>query len=85
MDPQDCDPRELLRNKEECRQEPCVRWFTSYWSKCSVTCGRGIETREVTCKTFDSVLVDEQRCDANLKPNTTRDCAMEECLVSNYF
>lgn len=83
--PQDCDPRELSHIKEECHGEPCVRWFTGYWGKCSVTCGNGVETREVACKTFDALPVEERRCDLATKPNTTRQCAMEECLVSILF
>lgn len=80
--PQDCNPHELASIKEECYEEPCVRWFTGYWSKCSVSCGRGVETREVACRTFDSVPVKEHRCNAALKPNSTRECTMEDCLVS---
>lgn len=80
--PQDCDARELPRVKEECVGEPCVRWYTGYWGRCSVTCGKGVETREVACKTFDSEEVEEARCDERSKPNATRVCEMEECAVS---
>lgn len=80
--PQDCNPRELASIKEECQEKVCVRWFTGYWSKCSVSCGRGIETREVECRTYESVAVTEEHCSGMVKPNSTRECNMEECLVS---
>ncbi|XP_076315655.1 ADAMTS-like protein 2 [Tachypleus tridentatus] len=33
-----------------CRQELCKpEWFTTPWSKCSSTCGRGVRAREVRC------------------------------------
>lgn len=52
---------------------------------CSVTCGSGVEVRDVICKTFDAVAVEERHCDLAIKPNTTRPCIMEECLVSGVF
>ncbi|XP_031847165.1 thrombospondin type-1 domain-containing protein 4 isoform X2 [Nomia melanderi] len=37
-------------NEQVCRSSPCPsEWFTSDWSKCSATCGTGVQTRLVRC------------------------------------
>lgn len=65
-------------------QRPCetqtnceFQWFTSQWSKCSAECGKGVQSRVIVCGSFDGEMVrakDESSCDAESKPDATRDC-----------
>ena len=70
-------PKEEPCNTQEC---PCIdpRWQPSAWSDCSVTCGTGMQNRTVECRCdiegIDTV-VDDQRCGADPRPNTTRSCS----------
>lgn len=55
------------------------------WGQCSVTCGEGIETREILCKQEISstltVTVSEEACLTTLSPNLlrTRPCFRKPC------
>ncbi|CAF4798136.1 unnamed protein product [Pieris macdunnoughi] len=74
-------------------EEPCdpnklpacdVLWYATQWSKCSVECGNGIQTRRVFCGRFDGAgvtVVDDERCDAKTKYNDTKECVVpkEKC------
>lgn len=72
-------------------QRPCetqtnceFQWFTSQWSKCSAECGKGVQSRTIVCGAFDGDVVkraaDETSCDADSKPEESRECdGPEEC------
>lgn len=51
-------------------------WSVSNWSNCSNTCGTGTQTRTVTCKRNDNVIVDDKFCTAYglNKPVTSQTC-----------
>ena len=50
VDAQLCHYTYKPHDVEECLQENCAVWRTSPWSKCSVTCGSGVQTRTVYCE-----------------------------------
>lgn len=54
------------------------QWFSSQWSKCSVECGQGVQTRNVLCGKFDKNGVtpaeDESKCEASEKPENSKVC-----------
>lgn len=69
-------PPELTR---DCKQTKCeYQWFTSQWSKCSVDCGKGVQTRNVHCAQFDNDVItptkDESKCNAEEKPEASKEC-----------
>ncbi|KAM4707185.1 A disintegrin and metalloproteinase with thrombospondin motifs 12 [Discoglossus pictus] len=55
-------------------------WTVSNWSKCSVTCGGGILTRNVTCAKNN-----DEQCNASKKPNTKALCGLQACPFSKKF
>ncbi|XP_077986556.1 ADAMTS-like protein 2 [Glandiceps talaboti] len=82
----DCDPatRPEPRLERTCGGKPCeARWMASKWSRCSVTCGQGLQYRAVRCwrmmaEGLDSSVANSQ-CDSGEKPETTRQCQSPEC------
>ncbi|XP_069899461.1 ADAMTS-like protein 3 isoform X3 [Dipodomys merriami] len=53
---------------QPCEAQGCpARWFTSAWSACSVPCGRGFRSRQVTCK--------RRRADGTVEPAPPHACA----------
>ncbi|XP_055921966.1 papilin isoform X3 [Eupeodes corollae] len=58
-------------------------WTHMEFGPCSVSCGGGTQSRNVTCNnrlTLEEV--DESLCDANTKPNNVQACGTEECAPS---
>ncbi|XP_055351849.1 LOW QUALITY PROTEIN: papilin-like [Paramacrobiotus metropolitanus] len=60
---------------------PCdAMWFSTEWSKCSASCGEGVQTREVFCGTVDNrnasqvVRVATDLCDAGKKLEEKQNC-----------
>ncbi|XP_052743989.1 papilin isoform X2 [Bicyclus anynana] len=64
-----CDPSKL---------PPCqMLWYASQWGDCSVKCGKGVQTRDVFCGSFDGTYVtkiDDSKCDTATKFKTEKEC-----------
>ncbi|XP_030649973.1 ADAMTS-like protein 4 [Chanos chanos] len=58
---------------EECRPQ----WFSTEWSACSRSCGKGLQAREVRCLTVDKQ--HSQACDPNTKPEKEQLCNTLPC------
>ena len=64
-------------------------WHYSNWSGCSVQCGLGNQTREVSCVRHTSgskQVVNENLCDSSSKPQSERTCQTPFCgwIVSEW-
>lgn len=63
--------------QQECSMELChYTWVVSEWGQCNVSCGVGIETRNVTCQgniSGDYVAVDDNFC-PDEQAHTVRTC-----------
>ncbi|XP_065207649.1 protein madd-4 isoform X2 [Planococcus citri] len=72
------------RMQESCNMQPCPpEWITGQWSKCSATCGQGIQTRSVTCNKNPA---DMMQCDPLKKPSTEQKCfADTSCQEEKYY
>nr|XP_039269218.1 ADAMTS-like protein 2 [Styela clava] len=63
--------------EESCQKPDCDPvWFTTSWSKCSVTCGDGNRVREVKCYLKSAPATG---CDQTQKPPQQEACGMSPC------
>lgn len=69
-------PPERPETRRGCNQTLCpAQWRTGAWSQCSVTCGEGIQQRQVVCKASDNTLGE---CGDD-KPETVLICKLNSC------
>eukprot|EP00958_Prasinococcus_capsulatus_P005612 scaffold543_cov312-Prasinococcus_capsulatus_cf.AAC.5 len=63
-----------------CNTQACLTyfWSTGSWGSCSVSCGGGVESRSVQCKSSSGADVSESYCEAS-KPAATRSCNTQAC------
>ncbi|XP_063106181.1 ADAMTS-like protein 3 isoform X2 [Cavia porcellus] len=69
---------------QPCNIRDCpARWFTSVWSECSVSCGEGFHSRQVTCKQMKASgsvqMVSPRVCDPKDRPLGRRPCSGHPC------
>ncbi|NWY02512.1 ATS12 metalloproteinase, partial [Nothoprocta ornata] len=55
-------------------------WTVSNWTECTVTCGGGIRTRNVTCAKNNN-----EPCDISKKPNSKALCGLQQCSAAGRF
>ncbi|KAG5271102.1 hypothetical protein AALO_G00175900 [Alosa alosa] len=72
-----------LLEEEPCNVHPCPPfWEAGSWSDCSVTCGRGIQQRQLQCRlSFGNrtTMVHPQRCASLPRPDATQPCQLKVC------
>uniref|UniRef100_A0A3Q0T3H7 ADAM metallopeptidase with thrombospondin type 1 motif 14 n=1 Tax=Amphilophus citrinellus TaxID=61819 RepID=A0A3Q0T3H7_AMPCI len=62
--------------RRTCNHTACpAQWRTGAWSQCSVTCGEGIQQRQVVCKASDNTIGE---CEGE-KPETVLICKLGPC------
>ncbi|XP_067336510.1 papilin isoform X1 [Channa argus] len=66
---------------QNCNMQKCPEYRVSRWSACSVTCGPGEQTREVTCIGSGGVRLEETSCSSVLRPHSVQPCETAACLV----
>ncbi|XP_060936459.1 thrombospondin type-1 domain-containing protein 4 [Limanda limanda] len=63
---------------QECEMGECrPQWFTTEWSACSRSCGKGLQMREVRCLKPDKAHSPE--CDSDTKPTQEQICNTIPC------
>ncbi|KAM8916120.1 papilin isoform 2-T3 [Spinachia spinachia] len=66
---------------QTCNMQKCAEYQVTGWSACSVTCGSGEQTREVTCVgSGGGMLLEEASCGALPRPAAARPCGTPSCL-----
>ncbi|XP_059208551.1 papilin [Centropristis striata] len=65
---------------QTCNMQQCAEYQMSRWSACSVTCGKGEQTRDVFCAGSGGMRLEETACSALLRPTAARPCEMAACL-----
>ncbi|KAJ8302105.1 hypothetical protein KUTeg_021092 [Tegillarca granosa] len=66
---------------ESCNHGTCPFWYTGYWEGCSVTCGKGFQTRQVRCQDKHGRHTINSRCSGSPKPSERQTCRVEKCGV----
>ncbi|XP_072221273.1 papilin isoform X2 [Leuresthes tenuis] len=64
---------------QTCNMHKCVEYRVTGWSACSVTCGSGEQTREVTCVGSAGMMLEESSCSTLLRPSAVQLCEMSAC------
>uniref|UniRef100_A0A452VM59 ADAM metallopeptidase with thrombospondin type 1 motif 17 n=1 Tax=Ursus maritimus TaxID=29073 RepID=A0A452VM59_URSMA len=74
-----CDASTRPKAEEACEDySGCYEWKTGDWSKCSSTCGKGLQSRVVQCM-HKVTGRHGNECPALLKPAAYRQCHQEVC------
>ncbi|XP_074539403.1 thrombospondin type-1 domain-containing protein 4 isoform X1 [Halichoeres trimaculatus] len=74
----DCAHLDKPAAVQQCEMGECQpQWFTTEWSACSRSCGKGLQMREVRCLTVDKKHSPE--CDPNTKPYQEQVCNTIPC------
>ncbi|XP_035896391.1 papilin isoform X2 [Anopheles stephensi] len=61
-------------------EQDSYSWMHTAFEPCPVSCGGGLQTRNVTCNSKSSLReVDEGLCNAGEKPPTTQKCGQQSC------
>ncbi|CAI5448985.1 unnamed protein product [Caenorhabditis angaria] len=79
-----CDQTKKPVTTMRCRIAHCPRWKTTTWSTCSVTCGRGIRSREVHCYRGRKMKVNDTECEMTKKLPTETNCFYVACPAYNW-
>uniref|UniRef100_A0A8C3AK86 ADAM metallopeptidase with thrombospondin type 1 motif 20 n=1 Tax=Cyclopterus lumpus TaxID=8103 RepID=A0A8C3AK86_CYCLU len=66
------------RTQKACRARGCPSWKANRWRECSVTCGVGVQKRDVYCRLKGTGQVREDLCDAHQRLAIVRPCQHEE-------
>ncbi|KAL7833362.1 hypothetical protein AOLI_G00283220 [Acnodon oligacanthus] len=71
-------------HSQPCNMNTCPpEWSTGVWTQCSKTCGRGLKTRSVFCRSTDpgarAVVVPDSMCKVHLKPKAQETCVLSRC------
>ncbi|MEE6503271.1 hypothetical protein FKM82_004785 [Ascaphus truei] len=63
-----------------CNTKPCPpRWQTGSWSRCSATCGVGIQTRDVYCSSLAETSNNSEQACSDKKPSALQACNQIDC------
>ncbi|NWI47327.1 PPN protein, partial [Picathartes gymnocephalus] len=65
---------------QPCNLRQCATWSTGPWSECSASCGEGVQTRTVTCRTQQGSQAQDFACLMEPKPSATQPCLKENCI-----
>ncbi|XP_029473156.1 A disintegrin and metalloproteinase with thrombospondin motifs 20 [Rhinatrema bivittatum] len=68
------------RTQKICRADRCPSWKANKWMECSVTCGVGIQQRNVFCRLRGQGRVPEEMCNLVIRPDDKQYCWMPDCI-----
>ena len=70
----DCAAATKPASTKSCRKKPCPIWSVGQWSKCSKSCGGGVQTRTIVCKNSHV-----GKCVVKDKPGSKQTCGELPC------
>ncbi|XP_076304354.1 A disintegrin and metalloproteinase with thrombospondin motifs 20-like isoform X1 [Tachypleus tridentatus] len=75
-----CNSKTIPKHTNICIQPACTKWDHGEWSPCSVTCGDGVSTRTVRCRTLKGDIVQTHLCDTKTQPLNSTACNSSRCI-----
>ncbi|XP_028347238.1 A disintegrin and metalloproteinase with thrombospondin motifs 20 isoform X8 [Physeter macrocephalus] len=75
-----CSHLQKPRTHKACRSVRCPSWKAKRWKECSVTCGSGVQQRDVYCRLRGVGRVAEEKCDQSTRPYFQRQCWRQDCI-----
>ncbi|KYO47658.1 A disintegrin and metalloproteinase with thrombospondin motifs 4 [Alligator mississippiensis] len=80
LEEENCRHLRKPRTHKVCRTGRCPAWKANRWMECSVTCGEGIQQREVYCRLKGRGQVNEAMCSQDTQPHSKRHCWLPSCM-----
>ncbi|KAM6215650.1 A disintegrin and metalloproteinase with thrombospondin motifs 20 [Rhynchocyon petersi] len=80
LDEKQCRHLRRPRTHKACRSGRCPSWKANRWKECSVTCGSGVQQRDVYCRLRGVGRVAEEMCDQSTRPYFQRHCWQQDCV-----
>ncbi|KAF4010344.1 hypothetical protein G4228_001448 [Cervus hanglu yarkandensis] len=80
---QNCEMLNKPPSVVQCQVHACpddVSWHRGPWKSCSVTCGSGVQQRDVYCRQRGVGRVTEEKCDPSTRPHFQRECWHRDCM-----
>uniref|UniRef100_A0A8C0P5N1 ADAM metallopeptidase with thrombospondin type 1 motif 20 n=1 Tax=Canis lupus familiaris TaxID=9615 RepID=A0A8C0P5N1_CANLF len=75
-----CSHLQKPRTHKACRSVRCPSWKANRWKECSVTCGSGVQQRDVYCRLRGVGRVAEEMCAQSTRPYSQRQCWHQDCI-----
>ncbi|XP_058622757.1 A disintegrin and metalloproteinase with thrombospondin motifs 20 isoform X2 [Onychostoma macrolepis] len=72
------------RTQKACRAGPCPSWRANQWRACSASCGAGLQSREVFCRSKGKGRISDDLCDARVRPDRLRSCFHTDCQTHSW-
>uniref|UniRef100_G1NB35 ADAM metallopeptidase with thrombospondin type 1 motif 20 n=1 Tax=Meleagris gallopavo TaxID=9103 RepID=G1NB35_MELGA len=73
------------RTYKICRAGRCPAWKASGWKECSVSCGVGIQQRDIYCQLKGLGKVSEAMCNHDAQPADHRPCWLPACMQYHWL
>uniref|UniRef100_G3UGB1 GON domain-containing protein n=1 Tax=Loxodonta africana TaxID=9785 RepID=G3UGB1_LOXAF len=80
-----CSHLQRPQTHQVCRSGRCPSWKANRWKECSVTCGPGVQQRDVYCRLRGPGRVAEEACDPSTRPHFQRQCWHQDCVQHRWI
>ncbi|XP_034625689.1 A disintegrin and metalloproteinase with thrombospondin motifs 20 isoform X3 [Trachemys scripta elegans] len=80
LEEENCRHLKKPRIHKVCRAVRCPAWKANRWKDCSVTCGVGIQQRDVYCRLKGRGRVNEAMCNHDAQPPSQKPCWLPACV-----
>uniref|UniRef100_A0A8C8RHX3 ADAM metallopeptidase with thrombospondin type 1 motif 20 n=1 Tax=Pelusios castaneus TaxID=367368 RepID=A0A8C8RHX3_9SAUR len=81
LEEENCRHLKKPRTHKVCRAVRCPAWKANRWKECSVTCGVGIQQRDVYCRLKGRGRINEAVCNNDAKPPSQKPCWLPACVI----